>query len=279
MIVKIPVEQQTFDSYVQTEELIVRSLSNNPNLISDDFELLPFPFTVFLNNYGLNWVNEFLKRIHSDKKRIIVCQHIWAEHLLVGSQDILCTPHSTENSNSIPIGHQAVNVDFQFYRDNREIEFSFMGSLGTHLCRKILKDSFPPHVFDPGVGWGLDKNVPETIRTKYIQLLGNSNFSVCPRGTGISSVRLFESLGMGSIPVIIADGYKPPLANLIPWNEIAIFVSQNQISSIPERIQDFKLRNPNLHEIRKTMKEIFEQFFSNSNLHVPLVLSLQSGLD
>lgn len=279
MIVNGPEFLNNFDSYVRTEELIVRSLIEMKNSISDDFEILAYPFAVMINNRGIQWTNDFISGISTEKRRIVVCQHIWAEHLSLRPQDILFTPHSTQNSSSISIGHQAVNFDTNLCLENRNIEFSFIGSLGTHVCRKLLKDLFPSCVFDSGVGWGLDKTVKEETKSKYIQLLGNSNFSLCPRGTGISSVRLFESLGMGCIPIIIADGYKPPLADLISWSDLAIFVPEKELSSIPDRIRDFKTKNPNLFSIREKIIKIFNQFFSDKNLHVPVALALGGNLD
>lgn len=279
MTIRFTKEKQTFDDYVKTEEIIIRNLTEKKDLISDDFELLPFPFAVLINNHGVQWVNNFLSNLPTEKRRVVVCQHIWAEHLKLEPQDILCTPHATLNSFSVSIGHQPVNIDLDFYKNERTIEFSFVGSLGTHDCRKKLKQLFPENVYDPGVGWGLDKNVPTDIKRNYIQILGNSNFSLCPRGTGVSTVRLFECMGMGSIPIIIADGYKLPLSKLIDWENISISIQESEMNLIPDRIQNFKLRNPNLSKVRFRINEFFQKYFCDENLHLPIVAELAGNLE
>ena len=57
----------------------------------------------------------------------------------------------------------------------------------------------------------------ETIRSRreeeaaaYRAILADSVFSLCPTGTGPNSIRLWESLGYGSIPVILSDALQFP---------------------------------------------------------------------
>ncbi|WCJ59684.1 exostosin family protein [Fontisphaera persica] len=47
------------------------------------------------------------------------------------------------------------------------------------------------------------------MREDYLEIMGKSLFSLCPRGVGLSSIRLFESMEMGVAPVIIADDWLP----------------------------------------------------------------------
>lgn len=44
----------------------------------------------------------------------------------------------------------------------------------------------------------------------YNELLSNSIFSLCPEGAGPNTLRVWESLAVGSVPVIIADDWNPP---------------------------------------------------------------------
>ena len=38
-----------------------------------------------------------------------------------------------------------------------------------------------------------------------------------------------DALWFGCIPVIIADHYVPPLADLVEWESIAVFVAEKQV--------------------------------------------------
>jgi hypothetical protein len=47
----------------------------------------------------------------------------------------------------------------------------------------------------------------------YNEVLSDSVFSLCPEGAGPNTLRVWESLAVGAIPVIIAPGWKPPRAS------------------------------------------------------------------
>ena len=66
--------------------------------------------------------------------------------------------------------------------------------------------------------------------------MSRSIFTICPRGTGHGTIRLFESLNSGSIPVIISDDYKLPLGLMNGLN--CIVLSESQTTSIPDILSE-----------------------------------------
>ena len=73
------------------------------------------------------------------------------------------------------------------------------------------------------------------------QRMRNARFNLCPRGFGPTSFRLYESLQLGRVPVIIHDDEDTPLPyeNEVPWREIAVFVHRDDIANIPHIIAGF----------------------------------------
>lgn len=67
----------------------------------------------------------------------------------------------------------------------------------------------------------------------YIDLMASSEFSLCPRGYGPTSFRLYEAIEQGSIPVYIHDG-NPwlPYQDEIDWNRLAVIVDYKNISGL-----------------------------------------------
>ncbi len=62
-------------------------------------------------------------------------------------------------------------------------------------------------------------NIPLTLRDResqaaatrrYNEVLSDSVFSLCPEGAGPNTLRLWESLAVGAIPVILAEQWEPP---------------------------------------------------------------------
>ncbi len=70
---------------------------------------------------------------------------------------------------------------------------------------------------------------------EYRNLLADSMFSLCPSGSGPNSIRLWESLGFGCIPVVMADSLRLP-GDLDEWQEAAIFVPEDEasIAALPD---------------------------------------------
>ncbi|AGP83271.1 exostosin [Alteromonas mediterranea MED64] len=73
---------------------------------------------------------------------------------------------------------------------------------------------------------------------EYIDVLQSSKFSLCPSGTGPNSIRLWESIEYGSIPIILADTLDLPGDKTL-WEDACLFVeeSSESIKNIPALIQ------------------------------------------
>ena len=79
----------------------------------------------------------------------------------------------------------------------------------------------------------LNENNTHINNTKdYNQLLLDSRFSLCPSGSGPNSIRLWESLAIGSIPILLADTLELPINNL--WDKAILRIKESDISKIPE---------------------------------------------
>lgn len=72
----------------------------------------------------------------------------------------------------------------------------------------------------------LDEHQQKTFR--YNNILSNSKFSLCPEGAGPNTLRLWESIAVGSIPIIFSDDVsifsedetgKEILKNILIWNK------------------------------------------------------------
>ena len=100
-----------------------------------------------------------------------------------------------------------------------------------------------------------------------------SKFVLCPRGFGLSSVRFFETLAFGRIPVLISDDTKLPLEEKIDYDKFIIRVEENDLESIESRIIDFK-KNNDLMEVSKISRETWEKWFFPEKIEDFIVNSL-----
>lgn len=122
--------------------------------------------------------------------------------------------------------------------------YSFRGKLGTAPMRKNLsKLSHPRGTIEDTTDEGVTSMMKTTAREKklysykeeYARLIENSKFVLCPRGAGPSTLRLFETLLMGRVPVIISDEWVPPEGP--DWEAFSIRVEESRISQIPALLE------------------------------------------
>ena len=64
-----------------------------------------------------------------------------------------------------------------------------------------------------------------------------SVFSLAPRGYGKTSFRLYEVMGLGSIPVYIYDESWLPYQDVIDWAEFCVLCPAGEIWTLPERLR------------------------------------------
>jgi hypothetical protein len=77
----------------------------------------------------------------------------------------------------------------------------------------------------------------------YNKLLSNTRFSLCPVGAGPNSLRLWESLAVGSIPVLLSDTHElPAIERFAPgsnwrWEDALIFHPENELNQLDSRLK------------------------------------------
>jgi hypothetical protein len=268
MILNEQIQNIEFCPFIDTEKIIIESIKDNLDSISDEYELMPYPLAHWINTRNVDNVNYILSILNTDKKRVFICQHNFVEKLKFKSTDLVFTPHSSESDNFISIPHISINWNKEYIKNEKNFKFSFLGSSKTHWTRKGLIDLYPDNCFDSGQYWGLDKNMTKEFNDKYIKMIGDSYFSLCPRGTGISTVRLFESIYMNSIPVIIADGYKKPMSDIINWDEFSITIKEKDIDKIAEIIKS--VSDEEIAKKQERLKFISDNYINNNIIDIIL---------
>jgi hypothetical protein len=119
---------------------------------------------------------------------------------------------------------------------NRPIMVSFMGSAAGHPIRsKVLSLEHSGKALH--IANTTDRNYygnksPTDSQLKqwkdeYMSLLQNSKFVLCPRGKGTATYRIYESLRLGAIPVIISDEFVDPEIPL--WSTVTKRLAERNV--------------------------------------------------
>ena len=66
----------------------------------------------------------------------------------------------------------------------------------------------------------------------YQSEIARSVFCLCPLGWAPWSPRLVESVALGCVPVIIADGIRLPFPSAVNWPEISVTVAEKDVGKL-----------------------------------------------
>jgi hypothetical protein len=94
-------------------------------------------------------------------------------------------------------------------------------------------------------------------------LLGN-DYTVCIRGAGNFSYRLYETLAAGRVPLLINTQCVFPFEEEIDWKSHCVWVEENEIDKAAEILKEFhaKLSPRQFIDLQRSNRELWEQWLS-----------------
>jgi hypothetical protein len=141
-----------------------------------------------------------------------------------------------------------------------DLLFSFVGS-PTAPCRgELFKLRHPDAVVEEVTDFmfwdGRSADFADRHR-HYQDVLGRSRFVLCPRGRGTSSLRLYEALSAGRVPVVISDEWvAPPGPN---WDAISLRVPEHRAQDLVDLIEE---RDEDWPAMSVAVSAAYREFFS-----------------
>lgn len=230
--------------------------------------------------------------INKNEDNYTCCQHVYFRKLISLFKNLnintVYTPHKIKGEDEIngikilPCPLYAVNVEdkkrnnlfnsIDFLNKKRDIWYSFQGSYANYYMSDIrkkifsLKDTKNNKIINNGNEWHFDKavykndiKIDEEKLENYNNLLLNSRFSLCPSGSGPNSIRFWESLAAGSIPVLLSDKLDLPSHEL--WDKAIVKMSEKEIENIEKILREIDEKKE--IEMRANCLKIYSHFKDN----------------
>jgi hypothetical protein len=152
----------------------------------------------------------------------------------------------------------------------RDIFCSFVGSV-THQIRKKMYDQLKTnsnYKILTKLSWTFE--ISKYEMETFIGTASRSVFSLCPRGYGKSSYRLYEVMQLGSIPVCIYDQEWFPFSGELDWDDFCIRVPEDQIPGIddilteitPKRVKKLQDNIPKIYRENFTLEKVYQKIIS-----------------
>jgi hypothetical protein len=204
-----------------------------------------------------------------------ICQHIWYKEIIPYVQrmgvKVLFATHACENERYgdlivMPFPHYAVTgVEPHKVKD---ILYSFIGARTSPVREQLFRMQLLENCCvkkRPRWHFWLSEQEKALFEKEYKDVLSRSRFSLCPRGTGPNTMRLWESLQAGAIPIIISDKLTLP-EGIVDWQDCVIWIRETEFkkdSSIINRV--IKQISPEEeNRLRKNGLEAYKKFSGTS---------------
>lgn len=106
-----------------------------------------------------------------------------------------------------------------------------------------------------------DRLVDDRASSEFVDTLKRSTFSLCPSGSGPNSIRLWESIGAGAVPVILADTMDLPGPRAL-WEQAAVFSeeSRDSVRALPDRLRDIASDEGLMKTKRHAMRQLWSLY-------------------
>ena len=259
---------------IPTETTIISLLRKTNLAHHPSFMIADYNWAIAINRDGVSatqaLIDRFLDYCPLSSIPIFICQHISVRSLRWG-RSIVFSPHATINSRLLPIAHFSVNYATSFTPiTQRTISCSFMGSLDTHPIRRTILDKIRgiPRAFTCDTGMWFFSNPSTSYVEQYKAILQSSIISVCPLGTGPGSVRLWEALSSGSIPLIVSENLMLPY----PIHDKVVIISTNKIDDLEGEISRILAMSPvQLVDYQQNLYRAHMSNCFNNVLHMPII--------
>jgi len=117
----------------------------------------------------------------------------------------------------------------------------------------------------------------EIMVNEYIDSLSKTAFILCPSGAGPNTIRYWEAIAFGRVPVLLSDTWDQPNINIVSGGlriseaSLEDFLHEMQAQKKPQVLDCYKNlilhceKNKEIHPLG-WLENIFDKFYSNQNL-------------
>ena len=155
-----------------------------------------------------------------------------------------------------------------FDQNEAESLFCFAGGITTGFRGRIVswmkntKFKQPAGLLVQGGPWQqmFDRSGLPT-KKQYAEIIKKTRFILCPRGNGVGSIRLFEVIKSGRVPVVLSDNYVFPAG--VDWASCSLVIAEKDYKKIPSILEQ---ENYRWSEMANAAQKISAQHFEGPGL-------------
>jgi hypothetical protein len=101
----------------------------------------------------------------------------------------------------------------------------------------------------------------EKQAAEYVDMLRQSIFSLCPSGSGPNTLRLWESLALGAIPVVLSDTWLPPGEEAL-WQRAVVLCPETAeaVEALPAKLEKIASNPAEMQACLAAIDELWRRY-------------------
>lgn len=232
------------------------------NNIETKRKFIKIGWTSYYNN-GLDKqkLQDYLNNLNQDDEYFVVCQHDDAPRENIPKNTLVfCAGGNYRGSNKISIPLICSQIPEKYiYKSNKDILCSFVGSI-THPIRSNIINTYRN---DTDFVLNFQQWVP-SISTNhflnFVEITSRSKYTLCPRGYGTSSFRLYECMQLNTIPVYVSDKHDLPWSDELNWEDFCVLIKDTEVKHIKDILMS--ISNDQYNYMIMNMRNIHNKYFT-----------------
>lgn len=139
------------------------------------------------------------------------------------------------------------------------------------LMRTKYRAGYRPKIKDPF----------HTTRLEFVNNIINSDYTLCMRGGGNFSVRFYETLALGRIPIFINTDCILPFDEMINYKDYMVWVEESELPFINQKILDFhnSLNPAKFTELQQACRTLWQTYLTKDGFYLHLADQLRTLID
>lgn len=166
-------------------------------------------------------------------------------------------------------------TDYQKFYPSSHFRFRYLSMIQKE--KRILSNFVFRKKYRAGVTNESDKNA---TTLEFYQNICDNLYTFCIRGTGNFSVRFYETLAMGRIPVLVDTDCRLPFSDKINWNQHCVIVEESNIITLPRELLNFHESHNDamLKDIQLKNRDLWLRYFNRDGYFLEIASLLQTSI-
>ncbi len=131
-------------------------------------------------------------------------------------------------------------------------------------CRFIERERFMGGAVKPD--GTIDREIARATGEEFFENLLNSDYALCMRGAGNFSIRFYQALSLGRIPLFIDTSCMLPWPDIIDWRSLCVWVDAKDMASLGSALlrEHSRMGSEGFADRQRRCREVWERHLSVS---------------